>query len=136
MIVTVIIDASAVSAFLLKEEGWKEIGKLLVRGTSATELVVTESCNAILTALRRSRITEQEAKDLVDTLLSFVNTNIKIVQHEGILLDAFKLAKENDLTIYDTIYISLAIKMSASLASRDSRQIEVAKRARVKLAGV
>jgi predicted nucleic acid-binding protein len=134
--VTVIIDASVLSAFLLKEEGWKEIGELLVNGTCATELVITESCNSVLTALRRSRINEQEAEETIRSLVSFTNTNVKIFSQEEAIQDAFKLAKESGLTIYDAIYIALAKKTGATLASRDPRQIEAARRSRIRITAI
>jgi predicted nucleic acid-binding protein len=134
--VTVIIDASVLTAFLLKEEGWKDISALLMKGTYATELVITESCNSVLTALRRSRITEREAEETISTLMSFTNTNINILPQEEIIEDGFKLAKENGLSMYDAIYIALAKKMDATLASRDPRQIEAARRSRVKITSI
>jgi predicted nucleic acid-binding protein len=135
--VTVIIDASVISAFLLKEEGWKDIGAILEDGTFATELVVTETCNAILSAVRRKRINEEEAREALKILVDFIDANIKIVRQDGVLLsEAFQNAKENDLAIYDSIHIVLARKLRGSLASRGPKQIEVAKKSKVNVISV
>lgn len=133
----VIIDASAISSFLLEEGSQDKIRELLIKGTFATELVVTECCNAILVALRRGRITETQAQDTIGVLVSFVDNNIKIVREEDRLLrEAFRIAKTNNLKVYDSIYIALSKQLHGSLASLDQRQMEVAKRSSIKLESI
>ena len=132
----VIIDASTLTAFLLEEEGdqEKKVRDLLIQGVSATELVITESCNAILTALRRRRINEEQAEKAFEVLLSFIDTNIQIFrQSESLLHQAFQNARENGLAIYDSIYIVLAKQLDGSLSSRDPKQIEIARKSGVKV---
>ena len=134
---TVIIDASALSAFLLEEDDPKKIRELLIEGVNATELVITESCNALLTALRRRRINQDEANNAMEVLLTFCDTNIKIhAQDPALLREAYEKAKEYDLAMYDTVYIALAKRLGGSLVSRDPRQIEVAKKSGVKVISV
>ncbi|HZW56950.1 MAG TPA: type II toxin-antitoxin system VapC family toxin [Nitrososphaerales archaeon] len=86
---TVIIDASSLTAFLLEEENddQENIRKLLIQRVCATELVITESCNAILTAIRRRPINEEQAEKALEVLLSFIDTNIKIFKESESLLN-------------------------------------------------
>ena len=135
---TVIIDASALSAYLLNEEGSEpgsKIRQLLIDGVVATELVFTESSNAILTALRRRRINEEEATTAMEVLLSLYDTNVKVVKQETSLLrEAFDEAKrQENNAIYDFIYLALAKRLRGQLASRDPKQIETAKRLGIKI---
>jgi predicted nucleic acid-binding protein len=132
--VTVIIDASALSSYILEEDDIEQIRSLLIRGVLGTELVITETCNSILTAVRRKRISEESAQKALEVLISFVDTNIKILKQDGSLLsEAYQNARENGWAIYDNIYIMLAKKLGGSLASRDPKQIEVAKKSGVKV---
>jgi predicted nucleic acid-binding protein len=127
--VTVIIDASVLCAFILTEDGHEDIQRLLLRGTISIELVVIESCNAILTALKRGRLRNDEAGNAVKILLSYVGSNVKILPVEdGLVSDSYEIAKENSLASCDAMYIALAKHLRGSLASRDPRQLEVAKR--------
>jgi predicted nucleic acid-binding protein len=130
----IVIDASALDAFLLEEGDHEKIRELLIQGVCATELVVTESCNAILMAVRRRRINEEQAAKALDVLLSFIGTNIKIFEQSGSLLhEAYRIAKENGSAIYDSVYVALAKQLGGSLSSRDPKQIEIAKKFGIKV---
>lgn len=137
---TVIIDASALSAYLLNEEGREpgsKIRQLLIDGVVATELVFTESSNAILTALRRRRIDEEEARNAMEVLVSLYDTNVKVVKQETSLLrEAFDEAKKEEksaIAVYDFIYLVLAKRLHGQLASRDPKQMEIAKKLGIKI---
>lgn len=131
---TVIIDASTLSAFLLEEGDQQKTRELLIQGVCATELVITESCNAILTSVRRRRINEEQAENAFTVLFSFIDANIKIFkQSESLLREAYQNARENGSTIYDSVYIALAKQLGGSLCSQDLKQIEIAKKSGVKV---
>lgn len=99
-----------------------------------TELVVTESSNAILTAVRQKRINEDQAEKALEVLLSFAGTNIKIFeQSDSLIREAYQNARENGLAIYDSLYITLAKQLRGSLLSGDSKQIEAAKKSGVRI---
>lgn len=128
------IDASALSGYLLEEEGTEKIRKLLIRGVYGTELLIIESSNAILTAVRRRRITEEEGLRAFEALTSLIGTNVKIVKQDAtLLLAAYRHARENGWAIYDSISIALAKRLDSSLASKDPKQLENAKKLGVKV---
>lgn len=136
---TVIIDASALSAFLLEEDGnqVRKIRELLTDGVYATDVVFTESCNAILIALRRRRISEEEAQNALDVLLSLYDSNIKVVKQDaGVLREAYREARESGAAIYDIVYLALAKRMRGELVSQDPKQIEIARKLGIKVISV
>lgn len=47
--------------------------------------------------------------------------------------NSVRLAYENDLTVYASLYVSLARVLKAPLLSLDSKQAEVARRMRLKV---
>lgn len=131
---TVIIDASTLTAFLLDEGDQQKTRELLIQGVCATELAITESCNAILTSIRRRRINEEQAENAFAVLFSFIDANIKIFkQSESLLRDAYQNARENGSAIYDSVYIALAKQLGGSLCSQDLKQIEIAKKSGVRV---
>lgn len=131
---TVIIDASVLSAYVLKESDSEKVRKLLLEGAFATELIVSETINAVLTALRRGRKGEEEATEAIGILLNFVDSNIKLLPlDEDLISETFRIGRESKLTSYDSSYIAVAKKLRGSLASIDPKQLEVAKKYGVKV---
>ena len=122
-----VIDASALSAYLLREEGFEEIKKFIVEGVVSVGLVVKEVANAILLAYRRGRIKLEEAGRVFEALNSLLNVNVKIEGQEALLREAFDIALKYEATIYDALYIALARKRKVELISRDERQVKVAR---------
>jgi len=122
-----VIDASALSAYLLREVGFEEIKKFIVEGVVSVGLVVKEVANAILLAYRRGRIKLEEAGRVFEALNSLLNVNVKIEGQEALLREAFDIALKYEATIYDALYIALARKRKVELISRDERQVKVAR---------
>lgn len=50
-----------------------------------------------------------------------------IYPNANLLLESYLIAKRNGITIYDSIYISLAIKLGLSLETLDKKQREIFK---------
>lgn len=128
----IVIDASALASYSLREEGSEPIRILLERGAVSIDLVVKESCNAVLLAHRRGLINAEQSRRVLKVLLMLADTNVKMYPQRDLIEDAFRIASENNVTIYDTLYLALAKKLGATLLSKDAKQIEVAKRVGVK----
>jgi len=122
-----LIDASALSAYVLKEEGLEKIRDYLLQGAFSTRLVLKETLNAILIAARRGIISNEQAEKCVKALMELLKSNIKIVEQEDVLEEAFQIAMRNNLTIYDAVYIALSRKLKTTLITRDRRQAESAR---------
>jgi predicted nucleic acid-binding protein len=125
--VTVIIDASALVAYLLEESEFEEIKDLLSGGADSPTLLVMEASNAILEASKDERISREDANKAIEVMLSLIGSNINIHDEAGLVQSAFSIAVDHGLTTYDSVYLSLAKKLDGSLASRDRKQIEAAR---------
>jgi predicted nucleic acid-binding protein len=130
--VTTTIDTSTLVAYLLEEGGSEAIRELLSEGVESVPLIIKESSNAVLEARRQKRISPAEGERVLQAILALSEANIKLVPQEGLIQEAFKIAMEHDLTIYDSIYIALAMRSESTLASRDKKQAAVAAKLGVK----
>jgi len=52
---------------------------------------------------------------------------IIIVNQDDYLIEAFKIANRNKITIYDSLFIALAKSKNLDLVTSDKRQYEIAK---------
>jgi predicted nucleic acid-binding protein len=124
--VTLVIDASFVAAGLLPDEAGVSLAEIAARDSDicAPALLPLEVWNLLLMAERRQRI-EPARCDLL--LARFDDLQIRVDRHP----DPFRtiaLARRHHLTVYDALYLDLAIREGGSLATWD-RKLTAAARA-------
>ena len=124
---TVIIDSSALVAYLLEESGFEKTRALLSEGVDGPALLVMEASNAVLEASKNKRIGREDANKAIEVMLSLIESNIKIHDEADLVQSAFSMAADHGLTTYDSVYLALAKKLDGSLASRDRKQVEAAR---------
>ncbi len=122
----IVVDASALTAFVLREEGWETIaGHLTV--ASSVEDVAKEVSNAIWKAcLLRGFISVEDATRAHGILQSMLAKNIRLYRSVDLLDDAFKISLQHRLTVYDSVYLALALREGADLLTLDEGQAGVA----------
>ena len=121
------VDASALAAFILKEEGWEELARYLRRCVSVDH-VVKEVANAIWRAFYlRKRMSLDEARHALRLLLKLVERNVEIYPEVRYLEKAFAISAEYGITVYDALYIALAQDRNLPLLTLDEKQRCVAK---------
>ena len=128
-----VIDASALVAFVLREEGWEMIEGVLREGPTSVELLPLEAANAVLTAERRKRLDPREAKQALGIVRELTGLTVSLSSHAPLLPGALEIAQEQDLTMYDAVYIVLARREGTSLASRDDAQLRAARNVGVRV---
>lgn len=124
---TVIIDSSALVAYLLEESEFEKIRDLLTEGVDSPALLVVEVSNAILEAGKNKRVAREGAEKAIGVMLNLLESNIRIHDEVDLVESSFNIAADRSLTIYDSIYLALAKKLNGSLASRDRKQVEAAR---------
>ncbi len=122
------VDASALAAFILKEEGWEGLTEYLVYSLSLDH-VVKEVANAIWKAARlRKVLSEDEAWKAYEILRRIVGKNVVIVPELDYLNRSLEIALKFGITVYDALYLALAEERGLPLLSLDDKQREVAKK--------
>ncbi len=122
----IVIDASALAKFILKEDGWNEIAKYLKAGTLSVDHIVKEVANAVWRRFRQGETSLEEAKIMLKALKEILNSAVK-VEGEIIYMDeAVKIAFNRDVTIYDSLYIAMAKEKGLKLLTADETQAHAA----------
>lgn len=115
-----VIDASVAAKWLLTEEHTDEAENLLVEGIalSAPDLLYTEIGNALWKRVRAREMTLDMGRE---ALVRLREIDV-IVTPASLLLDhAFELACEHRRTVYDSIYLALALQEDSVLVTADQR---------------
>ncbi|MDK2372902.1 MAG: type II toxin-antitoxin system VapC family toxin [Candidatus Korarchaeota archaeon] len=121
----IVIDASALTAIILKEEGWESLldaSDLFI----SVDLLHKEVANAIWAASLSGRISEENAKESFSLLKEFIQHNVILRPQARYLDKALEIALKHKITVYDSIYIALSIEEILPLLTLDSEQARVA----------
>ncbi len=123
----IVVDTSALAAIVLKEPGWRDLVKYVGNAISVDH-VVKEVCNAIWKAsYLRKYLSFKEALKAYEVLELLIGKNILLHSERDYLDKALELALSHGITVYDAIYIALAIEKKAKLLTLDEKQRSVAK---------
>jgi predicted nucleic acid-binding protein len=121
-----VIDSSALTCFLLHEEGWARVQELLSRDPISVDLLRIECSNAILRARRDGRIPSPEAEAALRDLLAIAGYGVPLTPSEDLLPEAWKIGCEDRLSIYDALFLALAKVSGRPIATNDRKQKEAA----------
>ena len=129
----IVLDASITSDWLLDDEFDTRAANALTRlrrdGAVVPQLWHYEMRNALLAAERRGRLSRNRTVERLDSLRSLPI----LTDQEADLQVAFDLAREHSLSFYDALYLELAKRLKAPLATLDSQLAKAAAAERVDL---
>jgi predicted nucleic acid-binding protein len=130
-----VIDASSLAKYVLKEAGWREVRRALEEETVSVDHVLKEVANAVW---RKAVILKLEPVEAawkrLHVLLKLVEEGVIVVEDEQkYLSEAFKIAVENKIAVYDALYLAQAIKLKAALVTSDEKQANVARELGIKV---
>ncbi|GBC71820.1 hypothetical protein HRbin02_01608 [Candidatus Calditenuaceae archaeon HR02] len=123
----IVIDASSLVKYLLREEGWQMVEMNLQRGVVTLDHAEKELLNAIWKHYSIRKIIDKDlSMGLYKVFRKLVDAKILIIEREEKYIEkAFEIALKHDLTIYDSLYLSQALKWGKLLTS-DNTQKHVA----------
>lgn len=128
----IVVDASALAAFIRKEPGWERLADYL-KDSISVDLAVKEASNAVWKdyALRKL-IKYDMALALFKVLNRLVGVNVILEPEEKYIGEAFRIALERNITVYDALYIALAKSRKLPLLTLDLEQRKTAEAVGVK----
>jgi len=117
---TVIVDASVCVKWFVPETHWQPASSLLHEDYDlhAPDLVFAEVGNVVWKKTLREEITAIEAQDIVAGL-----RRVPLVVHttESLLDHAIAIALHARRSVYDCVYVALACRLEARMATCDQR---------------
>lgn len=124
-----VVDASAALAWCFREEASEAADELLdgmrEEGAVVPGLWHLEIANVLTTAERKGRITAAQASEKID-LLGRLPIVVDERTHERAFGQAFALARQYELSVYDAAYLELAMRRGLPLATKDRALIRAA----------
>ncbi|MGD0007285.1 MAG: type II toxin-antitoxin system VapC family toxin [Terriglobia bacterium] len=119
-----VIDASATLPWCFADEATEATNAVLTRLRTGDEAIVPahwplEVANAFLIAVRRKRISPEDARQFLEDLESLpirVETTTENLVRAGV----FPMAEQYRLTVYDAAYLELAMREGTRLMTLDN----------------
>lgn len=109
----IVIDTSAFSKFLLREENWEKVLSYLDPNSEshAVDMLIVEGASVIWKCAEKyRRITREQAFELYKNMMRLVDENFK---------RALEIAVEYDIPVYDSLFLSQAEALKAKLVASD-----------------
>ncbi len=122
---TLVVDASVVLKWVVEEEGSTAAAALRASPLAAPELLLEECANVLWVKQRRGELTSDEARERLRLLFE---APVQLVPSVGLLNRALELAIQLDQTVYDCIYLALALHLDGQLVTADRRLAEARRR--------
>ncbi|USS41042.1 type II toxin-antitoxin system VapC family toxin [Thermococcus aggregans] len=127
----IVIDSSAFSKFLLKEENWEKVIPYLdpCLEPHAVDMLIIETTNVIWKYMKKYRlITREQAIGLYEQMRKLIEEEVVILEpSEKYLREALEIAVGYDIPIYDSLFLAQARNLKAKLITSDKRQRDVAR---------
>jgi len=117
-----VIDASILASYLVRDEFFEEAKEILYsENISAPDLIIPETANVVWKHVYLyHRISEKEAIELMNNMKVLIE-NMEIISSIKIINEALKVAVKAGITIYDSIYLTLAINKNEKLKTFDEK---------------
>ena len=130
-----VVDTSALIRLFVPDgpvpDGFEDFLHGVERGTNsaiAPELLVAEAANVVNKKRISGELHGDESNQLLVDILSIP---IRLFPHRPILMKAFDLAREYQLTVYDTLYLALAEEHGAVIFTVDRKLFKAASNLRL-----
>ena len=121
----VVVDTSALIRLYVPDgpipDGLEEC--LATAWTGETTLMIPELALAefVQVLWKKEQAGYLESSEVYEIVAALLELPIEVVEHHGILIDALSLARRYGLTVYDSLFLSLAMKRKAELVTADER---------------
>lgn len=115
-----VVDASVVIKWFVPEIHSHAARRLLERDDHyfAPDLVFAETSNAIWKKVRRGELSSAQGQQLVNDLGSIA---VETITARALANDAYSLAISTGCSVYDAMYLALAVRLDTKMLTADER---------------
>jgi len=119
----VVLDSSAIVALFFKEELSDEVEKIVEEYSDyyTVSQSYSEVANVAWKKVRIYGEDEELSKQALENAVDFIEKVCKVEDNRSNLNQAFELAVKYDLTVYDALFIVLAMKLNEKLLTTDRK---------------
>ncbi len=124
-----VLDASVLAAFFIKEENYEKIKEQLVavKKLFAPSLWRFEVSNVVW---KKKEISKEAALEIIKVIWEL---DILDIEPNLYIQEAFRISREHNITFYDSSYIAMAKTLGVALWSFDKLQREISEEEGIKL---
>jgi predicted nucleic acid-binding protein len=119
---SVVVDASVLIKLYINEVGSPE-AEQAVKGADlllAPDLLLAETANILWKYVRRSELSASDANQLLGDILQMP---IRFTASSDLVEPALRIAVDTNRTVYDSLYVALAIQSAGVLLTADERLV-------------
>jgi predicted nucleic acid-binding protein len=120
-----VVDASVALKWVVEEDGSEAAVALAAQPLAAPTLLLVECANVLWVKLRRGELTPSET---VERWQALREAPVELVPAAGLLDHALDLAIQLAQTVYDCLYLALAIRLDGQLVTADRRLADATRR--------
>ncbi|WP_456469561.1 type II toxin-antitoxin system VapC family toxin [Archaeoglobus sp.] len=119
----VVLDSSIIVALFFKEELSDEVEKIVEEYSEyyTVDISYSEVANAAWKKVRIYGEDEELSKRALDVAVDFIEKVCRVEDSRVLLNQAFELAVKHNLTVYDALFIVLAMKLNEKLLTTDRK---------------
>lgn len=119
---TVVVDASAAVKWFLPEEGADRAAALLSGAYRliAPDLLWVEVAAVLWKVARRGGLSADELQRIIADAAAFP---VETAESAELLPEALRIATQTDRTVYDSLYLALAVRERAIVVTADERLV-------------
>ncbi|NOZ89193.1 MAG: type II toxin-antitoxin system VapC family toxin [Crenarchaeota archaeon] len=122
----IVVDSSVLVMYFSREPGWRRARELLLEPVVTLDLAVKEVANALWKKVLKGELPLEAAARVVEDLAS--GRALPLYRQEPLVVRSLEIAARLRVTVYDALFIALAERLHASLATADERQAHAARR--------
>ncbi len=115
-----VVDASVVLKWFVPEIDSNAAHRLLEHDDQyvAPDLLLAETTNAVWKKVRRGELSPAQGKSLVASLESIA---VETIPSRVLVDDAYELATSTGRSVYDALYLALAVRLNTRMITGDER---------------